>query len=186
MMKWSSASLLVMLYVMVGCSGGEVESSTEGIETEQATAATAVDTSKGKIQKEETDSTLQVVEEVTLKAIGEKKEEMRFDQDTLEVKAGSLVKLKLVNEGTEQSMIYNVVFTQPGKSIATALAGEKIGASGNYVPRSDQILAASPLALPGQTVEMEFIAPKEPGAYDFVCTYPGFYQVMNGKLIVRM
>ena len=147
-------------------------------------AATMADTVEAQVATEP-DTTLQPVEEVALKAVGNSLEEMAFDQDTIEVKAGSLVRLVLINEGSEQSMIHNVVFTQADKHKLVALAGAKVGAPGNYVPDSEAVIAASPLALPGQTVEMEFTAPLEPGPYGFVCTYPGHWQKMNGVLLVK-
>lgn len=152
--------------------------------TEPSTINTeVVDTTA--IIKEQPDTLLQAIENVTLKAVGNSVEEMTFDKDTIEVKAGALVKLTLINEGTDQSMIHNVVFTQPDKYKLVALAGAKVGAPGNYVPVSEAIVASSPLALPGQTVELEFTAPLEPGTYNYVCTYPDHWQKMNGVLIVK-
>jgi azurin len=134
--------------------------------------------------QQEADTTLQPIVELTLRATGEVVEEMVYDQDTLVAKANSLVKLTFINEGTELPMIHNVVITTPGNYKQVALAGEKVGAPGNYVPKSKEVIAATPLALPGQTVELEFKAPK-PGVYDFVCTYPGHWQRMNGKFVVE-
>lgn len=133
----------------------------------------------------DTDSIIQPVEELVLHAIGNTLEEMHFDQDTLEANASALVKLKLTNEAQEMPMVHNIVITAPGKYKLVALAGEKAGASGNYIPQSQTVLAATPIALPGQTVELEFTAPAAPGVYDFVCTYPGHWQRMNGKFIVK-
>lgn len=175
-------STILILYIgaaswLAGCNSGSEPAVVE------APASTA-DTASALITEDQ-DTTLHPVEEITLKAVGNSTDEMKFDQDTIEAKAGTLVKLTLVNEGTEQSMIHNVVFTQPDKYKLVALAGAKVGAPGNYVPESKAVLAASPLALPGQTVEMEFTTPIEPGTYAFVCTYPGHWQKMNGILLVK-
>ncbi len=132
------------------------------------------------------DSLLQSVEEITLHTVGDEQNIKHFDKDTIAVKAGSLVKLSLVNQGSGQSMIHNIVFTRNGKATQVALAGEKVGAPGNYVPDDTVlVLASSPLALPGQTVSIEFEAPIEPGFYDFVCTYPDHYKHMRGVLAVK-
>ncbi|MEJ8801794.1 plastocyanin/azurin family copper-binding protein [Pontibacter sp. H249] len=162
----------------VGCNSGTGPAGTDEV-------VSTADTSGAALTEEELDTTLQHVEEITIKAIGNTLEEMSYDQDTIEVKPGTLVKLTLINEGTEQSMIHNIVFTQPDKYKLVALAGAKVGAPGNYVPESEVVLAASPLALPGQTVELEFTAPTDSGMYSFVCTYPGHWQKMNGVLLVR-
>lgn len=131
------------------------------------------------------DTTLQPVEELTIRVVGEDPQKMAFDQDTLEVKANALVRVNLINEGTDPAMVYNIVFTTPGRYRQVALEGAKAGPSGNYVPDSPIVLAASPLALPGQTVQVEFKAPDKPGTYEFVCTYPDHYERMHGKLLVR-
>ncbi|WP_187270107.1 plastocyanin/azurin family copper-binding protein [Pontibacter qinzhouensis] len=129
---------------------------------------------------------MQPVVEVTIRTVGDEKTGKHYDTDTIEAKAGELLKISLVNEGSEQSMIHNIVFTRAGKSTEVALAGAKVGAPGNYVPDDTlRVLAASPLALPGQTVVLEFQVPKEPGQYDYVCTYPEHYKFMKGVLLVK-
>lgn len=160
---------------LAGCGGSAEEEELPGdlIHSEKAPVAS------------EPDTTLQKVTNLTLKATGENLEEMRFDLDTLEVKANALVKLVLINEGKEPSMVHNVVFTRPNKYKMVALAGAEAGAPGNYVPEGDAVIAASPLALPGQQVEVEFTAPAELGSYDFVCTYPGHWKRMHGVLLVK-
>lgn len=134
---------------------------------------------------EEQDSTLQVVEELTLRATGNTLDEIAYHEDTLEVKAGAHVKLTFINEGVDMPMVHNVVFTAPNAYKRVAVAGSKIGASGNYVPDGPSVIAASPMALPGQTVELEFMAPTKPAAYGYVCTYPDHWQRMHGVLLVK-
>jgi len=131
------------------------------------------------------DSTIQQVEELTLHALGNTPEKMRFDRDTLEAKAGAFVKLQLINEAQDMSMVHNIVITAPDKYKQVAIAGAQAGASGNYVPNSQAVVAASSIALPGQTVTLEFTAPATPGAYDFVCTYANHWQRTHGKFIVK-
>jgi azurin len=134
---------------------------------------------------EEQDTTQQQVEELTLRALGNTLDEIAYSEDTLEVKAGALVKLTFINEGMDMPMVHNVVFTAPDKYKQVALAGAKIGSPGNYIPEGPSVIAATPIALPGQTVQLEFTAPTEPGEYDFVCTYPEHFQKMHGTLLVK-
>lgn len=133
----------------------------------------------------EQDTTLQPVQELTLHAIGNTLDEIAYKEDTLEVKPGVLVKLDLINEGVDMPMMHNVVFTTPDKYKLVALAAAEVGAPGNYVPKSPAVIAASPMALPGQTVELEFTSPTIPGAYNFVCTYPDHWHRMHGVLLVK-
>ncbi|AKD04702.1 plastocyanin/azurin family copper-binding protein [Pontibacter korlensis] len=172
--------ILPLLVVLLGCDPPQTdgETSTAGTNKDTATAASAP-------LVEDPDTTLQPVQHLELRALGNTIDEIRYSTDTLETKAGAMVKLTFINEGVDMPMVHNVVFTASGKYKQVALAGAKVGASGNYVPESDLILAATPMALPGQTVELEFTAPTEPGLYDYVCTYPGYWKRMNGVLVVK-
>lgn len=175
---YAAVGMVVLLSSCKPDSPEQVKERSLSDATEQAQADTATPAGP--------DSTLQSVEEITLHTVGDEENRRHFDMDTIEVKAGSLVKLTLVNQGTEQSMIHNIVFTRKGKATQVALAGEKVGAPGNYVPDDTvRVLASSPLALPGQTVSIEFEAPTEPGFFDFVCTYPEHYKHMRGVMLVK-
>lgn len=137
-------------------------------------------------QEVQADTTLQPVAEINIRATGgENLENITFDQDTIEVKAGTLIKLTFTNEGKDPKMIYNIVFTKEGYSAQAAHNGGKAGASGNYLPDSSLLLAASPLALPGQSVTLEFTAPDTSGVFEFVNTYPSETPLMKGKLIIK-
>ena len=157
-----------------------------GCESDQSERQEKITDETIKQQGADQDTTLQEIEELTIRAVGgEDTDSMKFDQDTLEVEASSLVRLELINEGKDPKMIYNIVFVRPGYYKQAVEQGNRAGASGNYLPDSSIMLAASPLALPGQTVHMEFTAPDKPGTYDFVSTYPGDYEKLRGKLIVK-
>ncbi|WP_158607154.1 plastocyanin/azurin family copper-binding protein [Pontibacter oryzae] len=170
----------LLLLLLWSCSPPEADGNlnVNDMASDSATAASAP-------LNEDQDTTLQKIQELSLHALGNSLDEIKFSKDTLEVKAGALVKLTFVNEGVDMPMVHNVVFTAPGKFKQVALAGDKVGASGGYVPENDLVVASSPIALPGQTVEMEFTAPTAPGSYDFVCTYPSHWSKMNGVLIVK-
>ncbi|WP_196269495.1 plastocyanin/azurin family copper-binding protein [Pontibacter rufus] len=182
--------------VLAGCNTGPATDAENGTlaETDTVTAIHA-DTTAAKADTTaagasgsmaDADSAArQPVKELTLHAIGNSPEEMHFDLDTLKAEAGALIKLQLTNEAQDMPMVHNLVITAPGKYREVALAGEEAGASGNYVPASQNVIAASPIALPGQTIELEFTAPARPGVYDFVCTYPEHWQRMHGKFIVE-
>lgn len=111
---------------------------------------------------------------------------LRFVQDTLVVKAGSLVELTLENI---DAMPHNVVIGQPGSleaigSAADALATATDGQARAYVPDLPSIIASSSLVDGGDTTVITFQAPTTPGEYPFVCTFPGHWRVMNGILKV--
>jgi azurin len=52
------------------------------------------------------------------------------------------------------------------------------------VPAIPEVLFATTLVDPGQTLTVQFKAPEEPGEYPYVCTFPGHWRVMNGIMHV--
>lgn len=180
MQKFSVISCLSCLIIASSCNSNAGEENI--LESRIDSATTAESPASAKISP---DSTIQPIQEVTLKAIGNTVEEMAFSKDTLTVTAGALVKLEFINEGTAIPMMHNFVVADSGTYKAVAMAGEKIGSSGNYLPPNTKLLAASPIALPGQTVVVEFEAPLKPATYDFVCTYPEHWKKKHGKLVVK-
>ena len=58
------------------------------------------------------------------------------------------------------------------------------GPDKKFVAENPNIIAASGLANPQQTIVLEFIAPPK-GNYEFLCTYPGHSDMMKGWLYVE-
>jgi azurin len=58
------------------------------------------------------------------------------------------------------------------------------GLAQQYVPAIPQVLFATALLDPGQTITVQFRAPDQPGQYPYVCTFPAHWRVMNGILHV--
>jgi azurin len=53
-----------------------------------------------------------------------------------------------------------------------------------FIPQSDDILAATKLIEPGQKQTLKVAAIYDEGEFEYVCTVPGHYIIMWGKLIV--
>ena len=175
MRKLTYILLLALSYTLIGCNNSPEQS----IESSQLTPDSAA-----VIVEEAVDTTLQPKVELILRASGETPDKMKFDQDTLFVTPDALIKLTLINESTNLNSVHNFVLTTEGLYKEVAVAGAKIGATGNYIPESEHVLAYTPIARPGHTITTEFKAPP-PGTYDFVCTYPDHLHTMHGKLIVK-
>jgi uncharacterized cupredoxin-like copper-binding protein/glucose/arabinose dehydrogenase len=110
---------------------------------------------------------------------------LKFDVTELEVTAGSKVKLVFNNN---DDMLHNMVITNPGKGDAVGKLAMEMGLSGSqqaYVPASKDVLFNTCLLEPGTSQTIYFIAPKTPGNYPYVCTFPGHYAVMKGILKVK-
>jgi len=112
-------------------------------------------------------------------------EQMRYDVKELEVKAGKKARIIFANP---DALPHNLVITNPGKADEVAHAAIALGAEGfakKFIPDSKEILHHTDLIDGGETVELDFVAPAQPGDYPFVCTFPGHAILMRGILKVR-
>ena len=113
--------------------------------------------------------------------------ELKFDKTELTVKAGQFVELVFTNPDVMQ---HNFLLGAPGAlerigAAADAMMATPDGLAQQFVPAIPEVLFATALVDPGQTLTVQFRAPSEPGSYPFVCTFPGHWRVMNGILNVR-
>jgi len=122
--------------------------------------------------------------EFNIRAIGNTMAEMKYDVENITVKEGSRIKITLVNEGIDVAMQHNILFVNFGKRKDVAAKAVQAGGDKNYIPEDPNLIAASDMAKPGQTVSLEFDAPKK-GNYEFFCSYPGHSQMMRGYLFVK-
>ena len=108
---------------------------------------------------------------------------MAFDKTKLTVPTGAEVHVTFKNSGTQDVMQHNWVLVQKGKEASVAAAGLEKAPDAGYVVPGPDVLAYTPLTKPGATAETTFIAPA-PGAYPYICTFPGHYIMMKGMLTV--
>jgi azurin len=84
-----------------------------------------------------------------------------------------------------QAMGHNLVILQKGTVVAdfARLASNERGSG--YVPTgSKSVIAATKLIGGGQSSTITFKVPSK-GTYDFICTFPGHFSMMKGKIIVE-
>ena len=86
-------------------------------------------------------------------------------------------------------MLHNWVLVKGGTGERDRVSGKalQLGAQSmvkHFVPDDPAIVASSQIAMPGKTVEVYFVAPKEEGDYPYVCTLPGHAFTMVGTLAV--
>ena len=111
---------------------------------------------------------------------------MAYDQQELVVQAGEPVQLLLENP---DNMPHNFVLVAPGRlekvgQKAEAMATSPSRQSQNFVPQASFVLASSKLLESQSEQILSFTAPKRPGIYPYVCTYPGHWRRMFGSMIV--
>lgn len=112
---------------------------------------------------------------------------MKFNKDTLTVKAGQKVRLTLRHIGSmdKNLMGHNVVILKQGVDAAEFAAVAATERENGYLPKDPKdILANTEMIGGGQTTTVEFMAPAV-GVYDFLCSFPAHFQNMQGKFIVE-
>ncbi len=110
---------------------------------------------------------------------------MAFDKTTLTFPANARVHLVFKNNAKSDVLAHNWVLVNEKTEAKVAAAGLAAGVAAGYLPASDDdVLASTPLAQPGKTSEVTFRAPKKPGTYPYICTFPGHYLMMKGVLTV--
>ncbi len=120
---------------------------------------------------------------VRMKVVPEK---LQFDKKEFTVEAGRPV--EIIVENPDQ-MQHNLVIGKPRSLEVIGAAADKLitmpnGQLRNYVPEIPQVVAATRLINPDESVRLQFAAPTELGLYPFVCTFPGHWRVMNGVMRV--
>jgi putative heme-binding domain-containing protein len=113
-------------------------------------------------------------------------DQMLFDKERIVVKAGKPVEIFFDNNDL---MPHNFVVTQPGAleevgTLAETTATQPGALERGYVPPSNKILLKSTLLQPRNSERLRWTAPKQPGVYPYVCTYPGHWRRMYGALYV--
>ena len=105
---------------------------------------------------------------------------LAFDPDVITVKAGTPVKIRYVNSS---ALAHNLVIVKTDADIDVIGPASFNAHDTGFVPmeHKSRMIAFSPLATAGKTVELSFVAPN-PGEYPFVCFVDGHFNMMIGKL----
>ncbi len=115
---------------------------------------------------------------------------MKFDVTSISAAPGEALKVVFTNASSlpKEVMGHNWVLLAKGSDpVAFATAAAPEAASG-YIPAKlkDKIVAYVALLGPGETGEVTFRAPSEPGEYPFLCSFPAHCLTgMKGTLVVR-
>ena len=114
---------------------------------------------------------------------------MKFSVTAIAAKPGESIHIKLTNKGTMPKIAaaHNFVLLKKGTDMTAFTTAAVMAQATDYVPEKfkDQVLAATKLAGPGETVEVTFKAPATAGSFDFICSFPGHFATMKGTLTVK-
>ncbi|MEO6740435.1 MAG: HEAT repeat domain-containing protein, partial [Chthoniobacteraceae bacterium] len=115
-------------------------------------------------------------------------EQMRYDTTRIVVEKGKPFEIIIENL---DAMPHNLVIVDSGtrQNVAEAVQTrrpDQLDKKGRaYVPEKDgRVHEASKLIEPGQKDTIKWTAPNKEGEYDYVCTFPGHWAIMWGKIVV--
>ena len=113
---------------------------------------------------------------------------MMYSKTHFEVKSGQKVKLTFNNTGKlpKAAMGHNVVILKKSVDLIEFCTEAVKFPSEGYFPKSREkdVIGRTKLLGPGEKDEIYFTAPA-PGTYEYVCTFPGHFALMKGKMIVK-
>lgn len=117
-------------------------------------------------------------------------DEMKYSVTTITAKPGEQIRVRLIARGVvpKIAMAHNFVLLKPGTNeLKFVEAGAAFRDQDFVAPAMKaSVLAKTPLAGPGETVQVVFTAPMKPGSYSYLCTFSGHFQAgMKGVLIVK-
>ena len=115
---------------------------------------------------------------------------MTYDKTEIVAKPGEKITVRLttVTDYKPRQMSHNFVLLKQTADVQSFIAASEKSAVEDFIaPKMrDQVIAYTPMASGGETVEVTFTAPERPSKYMYVCTFPGhFFAGMKGTLTVK-
>lgn len=126
--------------------------------------------------------------DVTIEMTGN--DQMQYDKKAITVTEGDnlTIKLKHVGKLPKAAMGHNVVILKPGTAMPAFAMKCAPAAANDYIPQDAEskalIVAHTKMIGGGEETSVTFTAPAA-GEYPYLCTFPGHFGVMNGKLTVK-
>lgn len=112
---------------------------------------------------------------------------MQYNTKEIRVKAGTTVTLTLKHIGKldKKVMGHNWVLLKEGVDLNGFVAIASVATDNDYLPAETQdVIAHTKMLGGGETDTITFEAPA-PGTYQYLCTFPGHFAMMQGKFIVE-
>jgi len=86
---------------------------------------------------------------------------------------------------------HNFVLVQPNSLEEVGLAANEMAKdpeaakSGQFIPESKKIIVYTKMLKQGEKETLRFKAPRKPGRYPYLCSFPGHWTIMKGVLFVK-
>jgi len=170
-----------MVLFLASCGGGNESNDTSNAADTSTAAAPATEAPGADIPGIDTVS---VSDHIKLDGM----DDMKYDRTLFKVKAGQKVTLDFKNIGKlpPEAMSHNVVILQQGTDI-NAFGAAAVGApKPDHIPAdmSSDVIAHTKMLGAGESDQITFTI-ADPGVYDFICTFPGHFGTMRGKIVVE-
>jgi len=115
---------------------------------------------------------------------------MKYSVPAIDAKPGEKLTVKVVSASAmpKVAMAHNFVLLALGTDATAFVNAATPARATDFIPPAmkDKVIAHTPLAGLNETVEVTFDAPKAPGAYTYLCSFPGhFLAGMKGTLTVK-
>lgn len=117
-------------------------------------------------------------------------DQMQYSVKKIDAKPGEELKIVLtaISSVPKTEMSHNWILLAKTANADGFVMAAAMARATEYIPaaKKDQILAHTKLVGGGETVEVTFKAPTEPGNYTYLCSFPGHFAAgMKGVLAVK-
>ena len=125
--------------------------------------------------------------QVPIIRVGTIKHQLKFDRTSFTVKAGRRIEIHFENT---DSLPHNLLLAKPGSledvgAMADQMALQPDGMAKGFVPDSPKVIKSTKMLNGGQSEVLKIQVPHEKGEYLYICTFPGHWRTMHGKMIVK-
>ena len=110
---------------------------------------------------------------------------MMYDKKVIEAKSGKSILLILNHKGKigKEFMGHNFILLKIGTDVDDFAKRAVKAKNTDYIPDGNETIAYTKMIGGGESTSVSFQI-QEPGEYEFICSFPGHYNLMRGKLIV--
>jgi len=181
-MKYAYLSIVAITIWLSACNGDKATLGSTA-DTGRLAKATSKPTALATPNNSAIESTA-INNEITITA----NDRMQYSDTLFKVRAGEQVTVKLTNIGKmpKNAMGHNFTLLKGGTDVGK-FANEALTARDHeYIPPAlkTSIIAHTKLVGPGESDQISFTI-KNKGYYDFLCTFPGHYGSMRGKIVAE-
>lgn len=117
-------------------------------------------------------------------------DDMKYSVTNIDAKPGEEITVKLTAVGSMPKMVmsHNFILLKKGTDETAFVNAGALARDTEFIAPAQKahVIAFTPLAGAGETVQVSFKAPTVPGKYPYLCSFPGHYASgMKGTLTVK-